>query len=135
MSEAHRSAPSVSGELPRLKTMGWLSGDLWKLAWRNIWRNRRRRLLTLASISVGLAALTFQQSLIKSLQGKLIEKATGTYSGHLQLQADGVTDVKVPDKKIRDPKPLLAAAAALPGVAAYGPRLMFTGLASSAYAS
>ncbi|MEK9144603.1 MAG: hypothetical protein AAB339_03215, partial [Elusimicrobiota bacterium] len=73
-----------------------------KLAWRNIWRNRRRTAITLASIAFGLAAILFVQSLIKTIQLQLIEKATGVFTGHVQVVAKGVDDYKLPDKNIKD---------------------------------
>ena len=102
-----------------------------KLAWRNIWRNRRRTAITLASIAFGLAAILFVQSLIKTIQLQLIEKATGVFTGHVQVVAKGVDDYKLPDKNIKDIARVEKAAAALPGVVEYGKRLHITGLASS----
>ncbi len=59
--------------------------DILKLAWRNVWRNKRRTAITLVSIGFGLCALLFQQSLIKSLQNQIIEKSTRSYTAHLQV--------------------------------------------------
>lgn len=102
-----------------------------KLAWRNIWRNRRRTAITLASIAFGLAAILFVQSLIKTIQLQLIEKATSVFTGHVQVVAKGVDDYKLPDKYLKDIVRVEKAAAALPGLRDYGKRLHVTGLASS----
>ncbi len=125
----------MNGGVPAVRTLGFLSGELFRLAWRNIWRNRRRSLLTLASISLGLAALLFMQSMIKSLQAKLVDKATAIHTGHVQIQAPGVKDLKIPDVKLRESAPYLAAAEADPGVAAAAPRVSFTGLIASSLMS
>lgn len=103
-----------------------------RLAWRNIWRNRRRTAITLASIGFGLAAILFVQSLIKTIQLQLVEKATGVFTGHLQVLAKGVDDYKLPDKYLTDIARAEKAAAGLEGVRDYGKRLHITGLASSA---
>jgi len=102
-----------------------------KLAWRNIWRNKRRTLITLGSIGFGLAALLFQQSLIKSLQDQLVEKSTRTYTAHLQVQSAKTTDNKVPDYRIEDPESVYEAVGRTPGIAAWSPKIIFTGLVSS----
>jgi putative ABC transport system permease protein len=121
--------------LPPFRALGWTSRDLYRLAWRNIWRNRRRTLLTLSSIVLGLAALILQQSLIKSVQAKLVEKATSAFLGHVQIQAKGVVDTKVPDVRIGNPAGLVETALADPDVAAAGRRLVYTGLIASAQTS
>lgn len=104
---------------------------LLKMAWRNIWRNKRRTTITLASIAFGLAALLFQQSLIKSLQSQLIEKATRSYSAHIQIQSKETTDPKVPEERIKNPEPVMTAVQQVPGIEAWSPRVVFTGLISS----
>lgn len=110
-------------------------GTLAKLAWRNVWRNKRRTAITLASIGFGLAALLFQQSLIKSVQDQLVEKATRAFSAHIQVQSVDSTDPKVPDARIERPQAVYDAIGKLEGVQAWGPKVIFTGLVSSALTS
>ena len=71
-----------------------MSGDLILLAWRNILRNARRSLLTIASVALGLAAVMFGQSLLRSFQRQMIEKSTGVMLGHIQVQARAAEDRK-----------------------------------------
>ncbi len=106
-----------------------------KLAWRNIWRNKRRTAITLASIALGLCSLLFQQSLIKSLQDQIIEKSTRTYTGHIQVFSKSTTDLKVPDARIENPKPIYEAVNKISQVDLWGPKLIFTGLVSSPFTS
>lgn len=54
------------------------------LAWRNLFRNQRRSLLTSLVISIGLAALIFQDALLLGMQEKLKEQAT-RFLGHAQI--------------------------------------------------
>ncbi|PIP84844.1 MAG: ABC transporter substrate-binding protein, partial [Elusimicrobia bacterium CG_4_9_14_3_um_filter_62_55] len=63
---------------------------LWVYAWRNLLRNGRRTALTAGTIAAGLAAVMFGQSLLRSFQLQMIEKATGVMLGHVQVQAEGV---------------------------------------------
>jgi putative ABC transport system permease protein len=101
------------------------------LAWRNVWRNRRRSMITVASMGFGLAAIMFGQSMIKTLQSQLVEKATGSITGHIQIQHRNIKEYKFPDKFIDDPEPLEAALAKNPNVSAYARRITMTGLVSS----
>jgi ABC-type lipoprotein release transport system permease subunit len=110
-------------------------GTLFKLAWRNVWRNKRRTAITLASISFGLTALLLMQSLIKSIQDQLVEKATRAYSAHLQIQSEKTTDPKVPDFRVEQPRSVFEAVSKDPEVKAWAPKVIFTGLVSSALTS
>lgn len=102
-----------------------------RLAWRNVWRNRRRSLINVASMGFGLAAIMFGQSLLRSLQVQLIEKSTGSITGHLQIQAKDVDVLKMPDRFILDPRPVLAALDKDPRVLVHGGRIHLTGLVSA----
>jgi putative ABC transport system permease protein len=104
---------------------------LLQLAWRNVWRNFRRSLITTASMGCGLAAIMFGQSMIHSVQYQLIEKATGSIAGHLEVQAKNVKEYKFPDKYIADPEPVEKALAAQKGIKAFSRRIHVTGLLSS----
>lgn len=106
-----------------------------RLAWRNLWRNRRRSLINIASMGFGLAAIMFGQSLLVSLQRQLIEKATGSITGHLRIQRRDVDEPKFPGKYMKE----LGTAARLldadPRVEVWGRRIHLTGLVSSPTAS
>ena len=102
-----------------------------KLAWRNVWRNRRRSAITTASMGCGLAAIMFGQSMLKSLQSQLIEKATGSITGHIQIQHRSIKEYKFPDKYIEDPDPVEGILSRHPDIKVFGRRLNITGLVSS----
>lgn len=104
---------------------------MFNLAWRNVWRNRRRSLITMTSMGFGLSAIMFGQSMIKTLQGELVEKATGSITGHLQIQNRRIKDYKIPDQYIDDPEPVEKALSEEPRIAAFAKRITMTGLVSS----
>ncbi|UPT72724.1 MAG: ABC transporter permease [Elusimicrobiota bacterium] len=106
-----------------------------RLAWRNVWRNRRRSLINVAAMGFGLAAIMFGQSLIISLQQQLVEKATGSITGHVRVQRSDVDESKFPDKFMADPEPAAKVLAADPRVAVWGRRIQVTGLISAPSAS
>jgi len=108
------------------------TGGTLLIAWRGLWRNKRRSFLTISSIAVGLAAVMFGQSLLRSFQMQMIDKSTGIMLGHLQVQRRGVRDRKVPDKLLSGGEGIRDSLAADPRVAAAGIRLLYTGLAQAA---
>ncbi|MDE2492246.1 MAG: ABC transporter permease [Elusimicrobia bacterium] len=102
-----------------------------RLAWRNVWRNRRRSLINAASMAFGLAAIMFGQSLMRSLQSQLVEKSTGSITGQIQIQDPRVEQMKMPDRFIKDPAPIAAAVARDPRVLAGAGRITLTSLIST----
>ncbi len=101
------------------------------LAWRNVWRNFRRSLITTASMGCGLAAIMFGQSMIKSEQQQLVEKATGSITGHIQIQHKDIKEFKFPDKYFGDTRRVEEILAKEPGIKVFGKRINITGLVSS----
>jgi ABC-type lipoprotein release transport system permease subunit len=59
---------------------------LYKIAWRNLWRNRRRTIITLSSISFGLLLAILFTGLGDSTYGKMIDQAAKMGGGHVTLQ-------------------------------------------------
>lgn len=85
----------------------------------------------MASVSCGLAAVLFGQSLVNSIQIQLIEKSTGILTGHIRVMSKKVTDLKIPDQNIEDPSPIEKALSRHPGIEVFSKRILFTGLVSS----
>ncbi|WP_430810295.1 MULTISPECIES: FtsX-like permease family protein [unclassified Carboxylicivirga] len=56
-----------------------------KLAWRNIWRNKRRTLITVASIFFGVILSTLMSSMQNGTYSKMIDNVVSFYSGYLQI--------------------------------------------------
>jgi ABC-type lipoprotein release transport system permease subunit len=63
-----------------------------KLAWRNIFRNRRRTFLTGLIIGIGLAAMIFVDSYIIGMKDNMISSATSSFLGHAQIHRRGFQD-------------------------------------------
>ena len=53
-----------------------MSGGLLQLAWRNLWRNRRRTFITMAAIAFGYAMLLFVACLMAGLRWQMIQNGT-----------------------------------------------------------
>ncbi len=57
-----------------------------RLAWRNIWRQKRRTLITAGAISLVLLLSLFMRSMQEGSYSQNLDNATRFYSGYLQLQ-------------------------------------------------
>ena len=68
----------------------WLT--LVKLAWRNIFRNKRRTLIAATAIGIGLTALIFIDAFMIGMEEKMIQTATGSFLGDAQIHREGFRD-------------------------------------------
>ena len=69
--------------------------------------------------------------MLRSLQQQLIEKATGSFTGHVRIQRRDSDEPKFPDKFVVDPSRGAALLEADPRVLVWGRRIQITGLVSS----
>ena len=104
--------------------------DLLLLAWKNLWRNRRRTLITLAALSFSLMLVQGFHNLSYGVYSAMIDSGVRAGTGHLVVyQQDYVAGR---DEKFSfDPEQLSAQIAALAEVEAVLPRLYLPGLAQS----
>ena len=65
-----------------------------KLSWRNLWRNRRRTLITVASIVFAIILANIMDSLLLGLNKQMVDSLVGVYSGHFQIQQEGYWEDK-----------------------------------------
>lgn len=93
------------------------------LAWRNVFRNRRRALITASMISLSLAASLFLWAFIAGFNGQSIDSSTGYLSGHLQLASKGFFDRSGFTHLIHTPSEVEAVLARDPAVKAFAPRV------------
>ncbi|MBN1301477.1 MAG: ABC transporter permease [Melioribacteraceae bacterium] len=60
-----------------------------KLAWRNIWRNKRRSILTLAAITFATFAAVAMRGFQLGTYGVNIKNAVEMFNGYIQIQREG----------------------------------------------
>jgi len=65
---------------------------LFKLAWRNIWRNKRRTLITASSIFFAVVFSVFMVSLQNGGWGRMIDNVINFYVGYGQIHLEGYHD-------------------------------------------
>jgi ABC-type lipoprotein release transport system permease subunit len=57
-----------------------------KLAWRNLWRNRRRTLIAISSVIFSVLLASWMRSMQEGSYDSMIENVVKFYSGYLQVQ-------------------------------------------------
>lgn len=58
---------------------------VYRLAWRNLWRNHRRTLIMLAAVTVGVWAMMFMTSLMRGMVNEMIRDSVKSLPGHVQI--------------------------------------------------
>ncbi len=108
--------------------------ELLLMAWRNLWRSRRRTLITLAAGSLGLMFAQAYLNWANGIYAQMIDEGVRSASGHVTLYRIGYRATR--EAALSFPVAgLPERLAALPGVETVLPRLYLTGLAQAARGS
>ena len=102
-----------------------------KMAWRNIWRNPRRTLLTIAAIAFASLILVFMLSFQFGCYETMINTCVKISTGHLQIQAKGYLEDKKMHLVIKDPDQVATVLKTIEGIDAYTFRANAFSLVSS----
>ncbi len=89
------------------------------MAWRNIWRNPRRTILTIGAITFASLLLVFMLSFQFGSYETMINSSVKIHTGHLQIQADEYQDKKNIRLVVTNPEKIAALVDDIPKVAAY----------------
>ncbi|RLD59401.1 MAG: ABC transporter permease [Bacteroidetes bacterium] len=65
-----------------------------KLAWRNLWRNKRRTIITTSSIFFAVFLAILMRSMQTGSYGKMISDVVEFYTGYIQIHENGYWDNK-----------------------------------------
>jgi ABC-type lipoprotein release transport system permease subunit len=103
-----------------------------RLAWRNLWRNGRRTVLTLASIAFGLLLAILLTAMQDRNWADMIDLAARLGGGHVTVEHAGFLDAPTLDKTVRGSDAIAARARAEPGVTRVVVRIVGQTLLSTA---
>ncbi|MGD8371862.1 MAG: ABC transporter permease, partial [Syntrophobacterales bacterium] len=87
-----------------------------RLAWRSIWRNRRRTLITVLSIGFGLTCAIFFIAIGEGVYTQLIDQVVRMQAGHITLENPKYRDAPAVDLWIKAPESLRSQIESLPQV-------------------
>jgi ABC-type lipoprotein release transport system permease subunit len=68
-----------------------------KLTWRNLWRNKRRTFITMASVTFAVLLAILMQSFQKGVFDNLVKNVVSFYYGYIQIHKQGYWDEQVLD--------------------------------------
>ncbi len=104
--------------------------DLFLLAWKNLWRSRRRTLITLVALSFSLMLVQAFHNLSFGVYSAMIDSGVRAGTGHLVVYHQDYVDSR-DEQYSFDPQHLRQQISAVDGVAEVLPRLYLPGLAQS----
>jgi ABC-type lipoprotein release transport system permease subunit len=80
-----------------------------QLAWRNIWRNKRRTAIILTAVVIGIWSMILLGSLMRGMAAGMIQNGIATLTGHIQVHHQGYRDDPAVENSITDPAAVEAA--------------------------
>jgi len=105
------------------------------LAWKNVWRSKKRSLIIVLAISFGLWGGLLAGAIMTGWGESMVETAINRDLGHVQLHHPEFSVSRDVSKVIEDGEAVLSQIRAMPGVAAASGRTLTDGMAASANAT
>jgi ABC-type lipoprotein release transport system permease subunit len=84
-----------------------------QMAWRNVWRNRRRTLVILTAVVIGVWSMICVGALSRGIADQMVQNGIATLTGHLQIHRRGFRSDPVVENSMTDPAAVLARLPAL----------------------
>lgn len=106
-----------------------------RLAWRNIWRNKRRSVIILISVAVGVVATILMDTLSRGMVYQMLNNQIGSHVSHIQIHRLGFKDNPAIQSTIPDADSVEFVLAHTNGIAHWSRRVLTYGLISSATSS
>jgi len=104
-----------------------------RLAWRNIWRHRRRTVIVIIAMGLGLAMMMLYDGMIDGFQQAIYGNAIKVLGGNIRVHAAGYAEKadSLPLLPIANDQTIIQAAQSIPNVVAATRRINTGGLATN----
>ena len=106
------------------------SSTMSRIAWRNLWRNRRRTVLALAAIGLSVALVLMYDGMLRWEGDWLLDTITGPMLGHVQVHAPDWRRTRAMDRTVRGLSRIVEGLRRDPDVAGATPRIYAPALAT-----
>lgn len=113
-----------------LRLLGESNATMFKIAFRNVFRQKRRSFITSLAMIGGFALASISLGFISGTFGDMVEQFTRNNLGHIQLHAQGYFDKPTLYNTITNYDSVASKAISVKGVENWAPRLYSGGLAS-----
>jgi len=96
---------------------------LLKLAWRNIWRNKSRTIITLVAVAIAVVLSVLMMSAKNGVYDNMIKSLIGDFTGFVQVHSSGYWDDKSIDNSLAFNDTIQSEIEKLEGVEGFSPRI------------
>ncbi len=103
---------------------------LFTLAWRNIWRNKRRTYITAASVLFAVLFAAFMQAIQRGAWDHMVNNVVNAYFGYAQIHGQGYWEEQTIDKSFEIEKQIQDLSREIPQIQSIVPRVESFALAS-----
>ncbi len=103
------------------------------LAWRNIWRNPRRTIITLIVVAMGIFSILIFAAFLRAWADSSRDRVLTLMTSSIQIHARGFLDDPTVKHLFEQPSGPLAEALDHPDIAHWAPRLLFPAIVQSEY--
>jgi ABC-type lipoprotein release transport system permease subunit len=105
------------------------------ISWRNIWRNKRRSLVVISSIALGIFAMIFSMAFMNGMNVQAVENTISTSLGHIAVHKEGFQDNMKLELNFRADDVMLKKIEENPHVTGVAPHVKIQGMVRSSEAA
>lgn len=102
-----------------------------RIAWRNIWKNKRRTVISIAAITFSVAITIFTIAMMDGSHDRMLENAIRQFTGYVQIHKKGYQDDPGLEKSFRVTPDLKRVLKRIPTIKSYTFRLQTGALAAT----
>ncbi len=108
---------------------------LFRIGWRNLWRNKRRSLVVISSIAVGIFAMILSMGVMNGMNNQMVENTIKTSLGHIAIHRKGFQDDMKLEYHFMPETRIIEAIESDERILAYAPRVKLQGMVRSSESS
>lgn len=106
------------------------------ICWRNLWRHKRRSLIVISSVAVGVFAMISAMGLLNGIMTQMVDNTINTALGHVSIQAKGFQNSLRSEHSFIPTETLYAAIGNIADLQkGHAPRIKLKGMARSSASS
>ncbi|MAJ50009.1 MAG: hypothetical protein CMB82_00120 [Flammeovirgaceae bacterium] len=101
------------------------------LAWKNIWRSKRRSFVVMSAVAIGVWSIIFMVSFYNSMMGAISRNSLQHDYSHIQIHHEGYLSDPGLDFQVKNPSKLLEFPSQISDIKAASGRLIVNGMVAS----
>jgi putative ABC transport system permease protein len=101
------------------------------LAWKNIWRSKRRSFVVMSAVAIGVWSLIFMVSFYNSMMGAISRNSLQHDYSHIQIHHEGYLSEPGLDFQVKNPSTLMEFPSQISDIEAASGRLIVNGMVAS----